>query len=199
MAKNGKHDEAVIDVKENNLPTGKIDSFGGMSKDELINVLRLMNLSRTMDHKVMNLLKQGKAFFHIAGAGHEATQIAFGLAMKKGIDWAFPYYRDMGFMLTLGSTPEDLLLGFLGKENDPMTGGRQMPCHWGSKEFNVPTQSSPTGTQFLQAVGAALAMRKKGINGVVYVSSGEGTTSQGEFHEAVNWASREKLPVVFVI
>ena len=199
MAKNGKHDEAVIDIKENNLPTGKLDSFGGMSKDELINVLRLMNLSRTMDHKVMNLLKQGKAFFHIAGAGHEATQIAFGLAMKKGIDWAFPYYRDMGFMLTLGSTPEDLLLGFLGKENDPMTGGRQMPCHWGSKEFNVPTQSSPTGTQFLQAVGAALAMRKKGINGVVYVSSGEGTTSQGEFHEAVNWASREKLPVVFVI
>ncbi len=199
MAKNGKHDEAVIDVKENNLPTGKLDSFGGTTKDELMNVLSLMNLSRTMDHKVMNLLKQGKAFFHIAGAGHEATQIAFGLAMKKGIDWAFPYYRDMGFMLALGSKPEDLLLGFLGKENDPMTGGRQMPCHWSAKEFNVPTQSSPTGTQFLQAVGAALALRKKGINGVVYVSSGEGTTSQGEFHEAVNWASREKLPVVFVI
>ena len=191
--------EATIDKDNSSVPTGKIDSFGGMTKDELMNVLRLMNLSRTMDHKVMNLLKQGKAFFHIAGAGHEATQIAFGLAMKKGIDWAFPYYRDMGLMLTLGVKPEDVFLGFLGKENDPMTGGRQMPCHWTSKEFNVPTQSSPTGTQFLQAVGAALAMKKKGINGVVYVSSGEGTTSQGEFHEAVNWASREKLPVVFVI
>jgi len=191
--------ETTIDKSNGSTPTGKIDSFGGMTKNELMNVLRLMNLSRTMDNRVMNLLKQGKAFFHIAGAGHEATQIAFGLAMQKGTDWAFPYYRDMCFMLALGLKPEDIFLGFLGKADDPMTGGRQMPCHWTSKEFNVPTQSSPTGTQFLQAVGAAMAMRKKGINGVVYVSSGEGTTSQGEFHEAVNWASRERLPVVFVI
>lgn len=191
--------ETTIDKSNGSTPTGKIDSFGGMTKNELMSVLRLMNLSRSMDNKVMNLLKQGKAFFHIAGAGHEATQIAFGLAMQKGTDWAFPYYRDMCFMLALGLKPEDLFLGFLGKADDPMTGGRQMPCHWTSKEFNVPTQSSPTGTQFLQAVGAAMAMRKKGINGVVYVSSGEGTTSQGEFHEAVNWASRERLPVVFVI
>lgn len=191
--------EATIDKSNGSTPTGKIDSFGGMTKNELMNVLRLMNLSRTMDNKAMNLLKQGKAFFHIAGAGHEASQIAFGLTMQKGTDWAFPYYRDMCFMLALGLKPEDIFLGFLGKADDPMTGGRQMPCHWTSKEFNVPTQSSPTGTQFLQAVGVAMAMRKKGINGVVYVSSGEGTTSQGEFHEAVNWASREKLPVVFVI
>ncbi len=191
--------EAAIDKNNGVKPTGKIDSFGGMTKDELMNVLRIMNLSRSIDHKVMSLLKQGKAFFHIAGAGHEATQIAFALAMEKGTDWAFPYYRDMSFMLALGIKPDDIFLGFLGKADDPMTGGRQMPCHWTSKEFNVPTQSSPTGTQFLQAVGAALALKKKGINGVVYVSSGEGTTSQGEFHEAVNWASREKLPVVFVI
>ncbi len=198
MAKEIKS-EILIDKSNGSTPTGKIDSFGGMTKDELMNVLRLMNLSRTMDIKVMNLLKQGKAFFHIAGAGHEATQIAFGLAMKKGIDWAFPYYRDMCLMLTLGMKPDDAFLAFLGKADDPLTGSRQMPCHWSSKEFNVPTQSSPTGTQFLQAVGVALAMKKKGINGVVYVSSGEGTSSQGEFHEAVNWASREKLPVVFVI
>ena len=198
MAKETKS-EITIDKNNGATPTGKIDSFGGMTKDELMNVLRLMNLSRTMDNKVMNLLKQGKAFFHIAGAGHEATQIAFGLAMKKSVDWAFPYYRDMCFMLTLGMKPEDAFLSFLAKADDPLTGSRQMPCHWSSKEFNVPTQSSPTGTQFLQAVGAALAMKKKGINGVVYVSSGEGTSSQGEFHEAVNWASREKLPVVFVI
>ncbi len=191
--------EAAIDKGNGQTPTGKIDSYGGMTKEELMNVLRLMNLSRTMDHKVMNILKQGKAFFHIAGAGHEATQIAFGLAMKKGVDWAFPYYRDMCFTLTLGIKPEDIFLSFLAKADDPFTGGRQMPCHWASKEFNIPTQSSPTGTQYLQAVGAALALKKKGINGVVYVSSGEGTTSQGEFHEAVNWASREKLPVVFVI
>jgi 2-oxoisovalerate dehydrogenase E1 component len=201
MSKDIKQDEtAVIDLKSNeNLPTGKIDSFGGLTKNELMNILRIMNLSRTIDHKVMTLLKQGKAFFHIAGAGHEATQTAFGLAMQKGVDWAFPYYREMCFMLALGIKPEDMFLMFLGKAEDPTTGGRQMPCHWASKECNVPTQSSPTGTQFLQAVGAALTLNRQKINGVVYVSGGEGSTSEGEFHEAVNWASREKLPVVFVI
>jgi 2-oxoisovalerate dehydrogenase E1 component len=197
MAKETK--ENVIENKLIEGPTGKNGSFGGLTKDELMNALRLMTLSRTIDHKVMNLLKQGKAFFHIAGAGHEAVQVAFALSMKKGIDWGFPYYRDMCFTISLGVKPEEIFLGFLGKADDPMTGGRQMPCHWATKEANVPTQSSPTGTQFLQAVGAAISLRRRGINGVVYVSSGEGTTSQGEFHEAVNWAAREKLPVVFVI
>ncbi len=201
MTKNGKIDEVnVVEHKGNgSAPTGKINSFGGMTKDELMNALRLMSISRAIDNKVMNLIRQGKAYFLISGAGHEATQTAFGLAMQKGIDWAYPYYRDMCFSITLGSKPEDLLLAFMAKADDPLTGGRQMPCHWSSKEFNIPTQSSPTGTQFLQAVGTALALKRKGINGVVYVSSGEGTTSQGEFHEAVNWAAREKLPVVFVI
>jgi 2-oxoisovalerate dehydrogenase E1 component len=191
--------ELATDKLNGNSPTGKIDSFGGLTRDELMNALRIMNISRSMDHKVMTLLKQGKAFFHIAGAGHEAIQLAFGLTMKKGVDWAFPYYRDMCFSITMGLQPDSLFLSFLGKAEDPFTGGRQMPCHWTSKELNMPTQSSPTGTQFLQAVGAALSLKRRGINGVVYVSSGEGTTSQGEFHEAVNWASREKLPVVFVI
>ena len=201
MAKNNKPEEIEVIEDKNNgkQPTGKIDHFGGLTKDELMNALRIMFLSRSMDIKVLNLLKQGKAFFHIAGAGHEATQVAFGLAMEKGKDWGFPYYRDMAVMLSLGVKPEDIFLHMLGRADDPMTGGRQMPCHWASKEFNVPTQSSPTGTQFLQAVGAALAQKKKGIDAVVYVSSGEGTTSNGEFHEAINWASREKIPVVFVI
>jgi len=197
MAKNNKPEEIEVIEDKNN---GKQpDHFGGLTKDELMNALRIMFLSRSMDIKVLNLLKQGKAFFHIAGAGHEATQVAFGLAMEKGKDWGFPYYRDMAVMLSLGVKPEDIFLHMLGRADDPMTGGRQMPCHWASKEFNVPTQSSPTGTQFLQAVGAALAQKKKGIDAVVYVSSGEGTTSNGEFHEAINWASREKIPVVFVI
>ncbi len=201
MTRNGKIETAtVLDKKENtSVPTGKIDSFGGMTKDELMNVLRIMSISRTIDNKVMKLIKQGKAFFLISGAGHEATQTAFGLAMKKSVDWAYPYYRDMCFSIAVGTKPEDLFLAYLAKADDPLTGGRQMPCHWSSKEFNIPTQSSPTGTQFLQAVGTALALKKQKINGVVYVSSGEGTTSQGEFHEAVNWASRDKLPVVFVI
>lgn len=191
--------EEKIDKKNGGGPTGKIGSFGGLTKDELMNALRLMTISRTIDHKVMTLIKQGKAAFHIAGAGHEAIQVACALSMKKGIDWAFPYYRDMCFTISLGVKLEEIFLGFLGKANDPMTGGRQMACHWAYKEANVPTQSSPTGTQFLQAVGAALSLKKRGIEGVVYVSSGEGTTSQGEFHEAINWASREKLPVVFLV
>ncbi|MGE5496430.1 MAG: thiamine pyrophosphate-dependent enzyme, partial [Syntrophothermus sp.] len=190
--------EAVIEAQQEQ-PTGKQDSFGGMTKKELMNALRLMFMSRQIDLKAMTLLKQGKSFFHIAAAGHEAVQVACGLALKKGVDWAFPYYRDLAFSLAMGVKPEDIFLAHLGKAEDPMTGGRQMPCHWGSKELNMPLQSSPTGTQFLQAVGTALANVKKGINAVTYVSSGEGTTSEGEFHEAVNWASREKLPVLFVI
>lgn len=198
---NQQTDEAEILTDNNNgkSPTGKLDSFGGLTKDQLMNALRLMVLSRQIDTKVLNLLKQGKSFFHIPGSGHEATQVAFGLNMEKGKDWAFPYYRDMSFMLSLGVKPTDIFLHMLAKEGDPMTGGRQMPCHWASKEFNVPTQSSPTGTQYLQAVGTALANKKRGIDAVTYVSSGEGTTSEGEFHEAVNWASRDKIPVIFVV
>lgn len=199
MAKNNNTAAAEPEKKNRKAPTGKLDHFGGMTKDELMNVLKLMTLSRTVDDKVLNLLKQGKSFFHIPGSGHEATQVAFGLAMKKGTDWGFPYYRDMAFMLSLGVPVNDVLMHMLAKEGDPMAGSRQMPCHWGSRELNVPTQSSPTGTQYLQAVGAAMAMKKKGVKGVVYVSSGEGTTSEGEFHEAINWASRDKLPVCFVI
>lgn len=206
MTKNNSPGE-VNEVKEikasqksnGKAPTGKIDHFGGMTKNELMNILRLMLLGRQMDTKIMNLLRQGKVYFHIGGSGHEATQVAFGSAMKKGVDWAYPYYRDMAFMLALGTKPEDVFLASMAKADDAMTGGRQMPCHWGSRELNVPTQSSPTGTQYLQAVGTALALKKLGQNGVVYVSSGEGATSEGEFYEAVNWAAREKLPVVFVI
>lgn len=200
IKKNAQETGSAVELDNSpDTPTGKTDTFGGLSKTELMNALRLMYMSRQIDLKAMNLLKQGKSFFHIAAAGHEAIQVASGLVMKKGVDWAFPYYRDLAFSLAMGIKPEEMFLALLAKAEDPMTGGRQMPCHWGYKELNIPTQSSPTGTQFLQAVGSALANVRKGINAVVYVSSGEGTTSQGEFHEAVNWASREKLPVVFVI
>ncbi len=181
-------------------PAGKA---GAVKKDnkssKLLEVLKLMIFSRTFDEKIMTLIKQGKAHFLISGAGHEATQIAFGEVMKPRIDWAYPYYRDMAFILSLGVSPKDVMLEMLGKADDPANGGRQMPNHWGSGEFNIPSQSSPTGTQFLQAVGTALAFEKLGERKVVYVSAGDGTTSQGEFHEAVNWAAREKLPVLFVI
>lgn len=176
-----------------------VSNTGNLDKEFLMNVLRLMLLSRSIDNRAMNLLRQGKTFFHIAGAGHEAIQVALGLSLDPNEDWLFPYYRDMALILTAGVTPEEFFLQCFAKADDPASGGRQLPTHWGSKRFNLPSQSSPTGTQFLQAVGTALASVRKGQHNISYVSSGEGTTSQGEFHEAVNWASREKLPVLFVI
>lgn len=191
---NHKEEKAI-----NKKPTGRKEVAGGMTKEELISVLRFMMLSRAIDEKVLKMLKQGKVFFHIGCAGHEAIQVAMARALKPGYDWAFPYYRGLAFSLTLGIKPEEVFLHSLGKADDPFTGGRQMPGHYGSKSLNIPTQSSPTGSQYLQAVGCALASVKLGKDEVTVVSSGEGATSEGEFHEAVNWASREKLPVIFLI
>ena len=171
----------------------------GFDKKQLIDILKMMLRARTIDSKAMRLLKQGKTFFHISADGHEAVQVAIGLQLDPKKDWLFPYYRDLGTALMAGITPEEVFLGTFAKATDPASGGRQLPVHWGMINAQLPSQSSPTGTQFLQAVGTALASKRRGIKNVSYVSSGEGTTSQGEFHEAVNWASREKLPVLFVI
>ncbi len=188
--------EGVFKTIQNKLNNQLLKDY---SKEELLQGLKTMVSSRAIDHKILTLLKQGKAGFLIAGAGHEATQVAFGEVLESGVDWAYPYYRDMSFIMALGVTNKEIILEMLGKADDPANGGRQMPNHWGSKRLNIPSQSSPTGTQFLQAVGTAMAYQKLGENRVVYVSSGEGTTSQGEFHEAVNWAARAKAPVIFVI
>ena len=185
-----------ISMKEKNISN---NGLMGFDKKQLLDILKMMIRSRIIDNKAMRLLKQGKTFFHIAAEGHEAVQMAIGLHLDPKKDWFFPYYRDLGTMLMSGVTPEEVFLGTFAKATDPASGGRQLPVHWGMINAQIPSQSSPTGTQFLQAVGTALASRRKGIKNVSYVSSGEGTTSQGEFHEAVNWASREKLPVLFVI
>ena len=185
-----------ISMKEKNISG---NGLMGFDKKQLLDILKMMIRSRIIDNKAMRLLKQGKTFFHIAAEGHEAVQMAIGLHLDPKKDWFFPYYRDFGTMLMSGVTPEEVFLGTFAKATDPASGGRQLPVHWGMINAQIPSQSSPTGTQFLQAVGTALASRRKGIKNVSYVSSGEGTTSQGEFHEAVNWASREKLPVLFVI
>jgi 2-oxoisovalerate dehydrogenase E1 component len=182
-----------------NLKADSTKNTMGFEKKQLIDILKMMIRSRIIDNKAMRLLKQGKTFFHIAAEGHEAVQMAIGLHLDPKKDWLFPYYRDLGTMLMSGITPEEVFLGTFAKATDPASGGRQLPVHWGMINAQIPSQSSPTGSQFLQAVGTALASRRKGIRNVSYVSSGEGTTSQGEFHEAVNWASREKLPVLFVI
>lgn len=200
------------------------DSTGGLSREQLIEFYRLMYLSRRTDDREILLKKQQKIFFQISCAGHEALLVAAGMAMKPGYDWFFPYYRDRAICLALGNTVEEQLLQAVGAADDPASGGRQMPSHWTSKRLNIVSPSSSTATQCLHAIGCAEAGRfyrnhpdaaKKPAAGavdyrqfkdvsfhddeVVYVSIGEGSTSQGEFWESLNSASNLKLPVVYVV
>ncbi|MCR4317169.1 MAG: dehydrogenase E1 component subunit alpha/beta [Planctomycetes bacterium] len=177
------------------------DAFdrGDVTGADLLAVYRMMRVSRRLDEKMLILLKQGKGFFHIGCSGHEAAQLAAAEASERGKDYYYPYYRGQSIALGVGMEPRDVLRCFLSRENDPNSGGRQMPQHYGHKDLRIVSQSSPTGTQYLQAVGAAMASRKAGTDEVVLVTSGEGTTSQGDFHEALNWSSREKLPVIFLV
>jgi 2-oxoisovalerate dehydrogenase E1 component len=200
-----------------------VDAGGpdGLSPDQLIEFYRLMYLSRRTDDREIVLKRQQKIFFQISCAGHEALLVAAGMALKPGYDWFFPYYRDRAICLALGNTVEEQLLQSVGAAGDPASGGRQMPSHWASKRLNIVSPSSSTATQCLHAIGCAEAGRyfsrhpnaaKKVVGDyrefkdvtfhgdeVVYVSIGEGSTSQGEFWESLNTASNLKLPVLYVI
>jgi 2-oxoisovalerate dehydrogenase E1 component len=170
-----------------------------LSNEQLLNAYTSVVTSRYLDNKILILLKQGKVFFHIGGAGHEATGVGAAMTLRPGVDWSYPYYRDLAFALHLGTTIEEILLESLHRKGGPSSNGYSMPSHYGHRPLRIIAQSSPTGTQYLQAVGTAMGASKEGTDEVVYVSSGEGATSEGEFHEALNWASRGRYPVIFMI
>jgi 2-oxoisovalerate dehydrogenase E1 component len=172
-----------------------------LDPESLIRAFRLMCLSRSLDDREVVLKRQNRIFFQVSAAGHEAVQVAAGLALRPGHDWVVPYYRDRALVLALGGTPENMLLQAVGAARDPNSGGRQMPSHWSSPELRILSGSSPTGTQFLHAAGCAHACGylDPASDEVTLVCSGEGATSEGEFWECINSACLDRLPVIFLI
>ncbi len=199
----------------------KLASSGGLSPEQLTEIYRLMVLSRRVDDREILLKRQQKVFFQVSGAGHEALQVGAALALRPGYDWFFPYYRDRALCLALGVTPEEMFLQAVGAATDPASGGRQMPTHWSSHSLHIVSTSSSTTTQVLHAVGCAEAGRYfsrhpeaaakaegdyRAFHNVEFHGDeialtclGEGSTSQGEFWEALNTASNQKLPVIFCV
>jgi len=200
----------------------KLDAnkYHGLDRETLIHLYRTMFLSRRLDDREIQLKRQNKIYFQISSAGHEAVTAAMGLLLRPGVDWLYAYYRDRALCLMLGVTPLETLLQAVGAKDDPASGGRQMPSHWGHPKWNIVSKSSCTGTQFVQAVGAAeatlyyqnhskaLAQAKRAPlgqyvhhhdNEIVFVSAGDGATSEGEFWESLNAACAKKLPLLYLI
>jgi 2-oxoisovalerate dehydrogenase E1 component len=171
----------------------------GLSDDDAMSMYRTMRLARKVDDRMFALNRQGRVPFVVGSSGHEAIQVASAMALDPTIDWVLPYYRDMGVALAWGIPLLDVFLATFARGDDPMSGGRQIPNHWSDEKGHILTQSSPIGTQFPHAAGIAHGLRQNGEPGVVVVYGGEGSTSEGDWHEAMNWAGVHRLPVIFVI
>ena len=178
-----------------------VSKWQGLDPEQLIQAFRIMQTARRLDDREIVLKRQNRIFFQISGAGHEAVQVAAGLCLRSGHDWVVPYYRDRALCLTLGVSPYEMLLESVGAADDPASGGRQMPSHWGDRRFNIISSSSCTGTQYLHAVGCAEANRQLApeSDAITLVSSGDGATSEGEFWESLNAACLNSLPVLYLI
>src|SRR5947209_6972946 len=170
----------------------------GLSKEQLLEMYYYMLLARSLDERMWLLNRQGKAPFVISCQGHEAIQVGIGMAMERGKDWFLPYYRDLALCVYLGYTPREVMMQHFARKNEPNSGGRQMPGHYGYKKLHIVTGSSPVATQIPHGAGVALASKLRGTDEVTMVSFGEGATSKGDWHEALNLAGIHKLPVVFL-
>jgi len=171
----------------------------GLTDDALLDIYRTMVKARRIDDRMWALNRQGRAPFVVSSSGHEAAQIGTAAALTSGLDWALPYYRDLAAALALGMTPEEIFLGVFSKAGDPNSGGRQMPNHWSHPGLRIFSHSSVIGTQYPHATGIAYEMMRRGEGAVTMVWGGEGSSSEGDFHEALNFAGVRRLPVVFVI
>jgi 2-oxoisovalerate dehydrogenase E1 component alpha subunit len=170
----------------------------GLSDSDVLSMYRTMLLARKFDERALVLQRAGKTGFHVSGVGQETAQVAAAFALKPGKDLFFPYYRDYGFVLAIGMTVRELMLSLMNKAEDPNSGGRQMPGHFGSKRLHIFTGSSPVTTQVPHAAGAALAAKMRGEDSVAFATFGEGSSNQGDFHEGCNFAGVHKLPVIFM-
>jgi len=189
-----KTEKDLLDDLLGALPPPPVD------REHALRTLEAMHLARMIDEKMEKLVRQNKgATFQLSVKGHEMVGALCALAMTPGTDWAYPYYRDRAFALGLGCTTQEILAAFLARDIEHHSGGRMMPDHFSHKPLRMPCQSSCVGSQYLQAVGCALGIVLRHANEVVYVSGGDGSTSQGDFHEALNFSCLHKLPVIFVI